>query len=356
IIDAFGSPTIDADLAAFDTLFGIPAPPSFQQIHMPGSTPFDPTNQDQVGWAGEIALDVQWSHAIAPGASIILVAAASDSFEDILAAQNYAIDNRLGSVISESFGASELGLGASADGLAIIAANEESYKRARNAKIGTFVSAGDNGVAGRFNGVIQRVPQYPATSTFVTTVGGTNLFFGSTTAANPNGTYQGELVWNDGFGAGGGGISSLFELPNFQQHLPKSSLATLSGHRGYPDIAYNAGVVGGVLVHDGVLAPSPTAFFLFGGTSAGAPQWAAVASIANQVAGHPLGLLNKRIYKLGRQGTLSTFLHDVTLGDNGFAGVTGFLAAPGWDLATGWGTPNVGFVQQLATDDDENDD
>ncbi|MGZ4875414.1 MAG: hypothetical protein ACXV5R_09620, partial [Candidatus Angelobacter sp.] len=97
-------------------------------------------------------------------------------------------------------------------------------------------------------------------------------------------------------------------------------------------------------------------FFLFGGTSAGAPQWAAVASIANQVAGHPLGLLNKRIYKLGRQGTLSTFLHDVTLGDNGFAGVTGFLAAPGWDLATGWGTPNVGFVQQLATDDDENDD
>lgn len=355
IIDAFGSPTIDADLAAFDTLFGIPAPPSFQQIHMPGSTPFDPTNQDQVGWAGEIALDVQWSHAIAPGASIILVAAASDSFEDILAAQNYAIDNRLGSVISESFGASELGLGASADGLAIIAANEESYKRARNAKIGTFVSAGDNGVAGRFNGVIQRVPQYPATSTFVTTVGGTNLFFGSTTAANPNGTYQGELVWNDGFGAGGGGISSLFELPNFQQHLPESSLATLSGHRGYPDIAYNAGVVGGVLVHDGVLAPSPTAFFLFGGTSAGAPQWAAVASIANQVAGHPLGLLNKRIYKLGRQGTLSTFLHDVTLGDNGFAGVTGFLAAPGWDLATGWGTPNVGFVQQLATDDDEND-
>jgi subtilase family serine protease len=356
IIDAFGSPTIDADLAAFDTLFGIPAPPSFQQIHMPGSTPFDPTNQDQVGWAGEIALDVQWSHAIAPGASIILVAAASDSFEDILAAQNYAIDNRLGSVISESFGASELGLGASADGLAIIAANEESYKRASNAKIGTFVSAGDNGVAGRFNGVIQRVPQYPATSTFVTTVGGTNLFFGSTTAANPNGAYQGELVWNDGFGAGGGGISSLFELPNFQQHLPKSSLATLSGHRGYPDIAYNAGVVGGVLVHDGVLAASPTAFFLFGGTSAGAPQWAAVASIANQVAGHPLGLLNKRIYKLGRKGTLSTFLHDVTLGDNGFAGVTGFLAAPGWDLATGWGTPNVGFVQQLATDDDENDD
>ena len=356
IIDAFGSPTIDSDLADFDALFGLPAPPSFQQIHMPGSVPFDPTNSDQVGWTEEIALDVQWSHAIAPGASIILVSAASDTFADLLAAQNYAINNRLGSVMSESFGATELGLGASPDGLAIIAANEESYKRAGNAKIGTFVSAGDNGVAGVFNGVVQRVPQYPATSAFVTTVGGTNLFFGSTTAANPNGTYQGEAVWNDLGGAGGGGISSLFEVPNFQQHLPKANLATLNGHRGYPDIAYNAGVVGGVLVHVGTLAPGATSFFLFGGTSAGAPQWAALASIANQVAGHPLGLLNKRIYKLGRKGALNTLLHDVTVGDNGFAGVTGFLATPSWDLATGWGTPNVGFVQQLsAQDDDDND-
>jgi subtilase family serine protease len=356
IIDAFGSPSIDSDLADFDALFGLPAPPSFQQIHMPGSVPFDPTNSDQVGWTEEIALDVQWSHAIAPGASIILVSAASDTFADLLAAQNYAIDNRLGSVMSESFGASELGLGASPDGLAIIAANEESYKRAGSAKMGTFVSAGDNGVAGRFNGVVQRVPQYPATSAFVTTVGGTNLFFGSTTAANPNGTYQGEAVWNDVGGAGGGGISSVFEVPNFQQHLPKASLATLNGHRGYPDISYNAGVDGGVLVHVGTLAPGATSFFLFGGTSAGAPQWAALASITNQVAGHPLGLLNKRIYQLGRQGALNTLLHDVTVGNNGFAGVTGFLAAPGWDLATGWGTPNVGFAQQLAADDDDAND
>jgi subtilase family serine protease len=356
IIDAFGSPSIDSDLADFDALFGIPAPPSFQQIHMPGSVPFDPTNSDQVGWTEEIALDVQWSHAMAPGASIILVSAASDTFADLLAAQNFAIDNRLGNVISESFGASELGLGASPGGLAIIAANEESYKNAGSAKIGTFVSAGDNGVAGRFNGVIQRVPQYPATSAFVTTVGGTNLFFGSTTAANPNGTYQGESVWNDQGGAGGGGISSLFEVPNFQQHLPKASLATLNGHRGYPDIAYNAGVDGGVLVHIGTLAPGATSFFLIGGTSAGAPQWAALASIANQVAGHPLGLLNPRIYKLGRSGALSSLLHDITIGSNSFAGVTGFPAAAGWDLSTGWGTPNVGFVQAIAAEDDDAND
>lgn len=366
IIDAFGSPTMEADLAAFNATFGLPAPPSITQIHMPGSTPFDFTSNDQLGWAEEVSLDVQWSHAVAPGASIILLAAASDSFEDILAAQNFAIDNHLGHILSESFGASELGLNSTPDGQAILAANELSYKRAREAKFSTFVSAGDSGVAGRFNGVIQRVPQYPASSANVTSVGGTNLFFGNATNAAPAapcancalgaGTYQGEVVWNDGFGAGGGGISSVFRLPNFQEHLPKAALSTLSGHRGYPDIAYNAGVVGGVIVHLSFLPglPPSGAFFIFGGTSAGAPQWAGVSSIANQVAGRPLGLLNKSIYKLGRQGSLSTFLHDITIGDNGFAGVTGFLAAPNWDLATGWGTPNVGFVQQLTGDDDDN--
>ena len=352
IIDAFGSPTIDADLATFDTLFGIPAPPFFQQIHMPNSTPFDNTNNDQLGWAEEVSLDVQWAHAIAPGANILLLAAASDSFEDILAAQNFAVDNRLGHILSESFGASELGLNASPAGQAILAANEVSYKRAVEEKFSTFVSAGDNGVAGIFNGVIQRVPQYPASSAFVTTVGGTNLFFGSATNADPNGAYVGEVVWNDGFGAGGGGISSVFRRPNFQEHLPKAALATLNGHRGYPDVAYNAGVVGGVLVHLGFLPQFPNgAFFIFGGTSAGAPQWSAISSIANQVAGRPLGNLNKTIYKMGRKGALNTLFHDVTIGDNGFAGVVGFPATTGWDLSTGWGTPNTGFVQQLAGDD-----
>lgn len=352
IIDAFGSPTIDADLATFDQVFGLPDPPFFQQIHMPGSTPFDNTNADQLGWAEEVSLDVQWSHAIAPGANIILIAAVSDSFDDILAAQNFAIDNRLGHILSESFGASELGLNASPAGQAIIAANEQSYKRAVEEKFSTFVSAGDNGVAGRFNGVIQRVPQYPASSAFVTTVGGTNLFFGSATNADPNGAYVGEVVWNDGFGAGGGGISSVFRRPNFQEHLPQAALNTLNGHRGYPDVAYNAGVVGGVLVHLGFLPQFPTgAFFIFGGTSAGAPQWSAISSIANQVAGRPLGNLNKSIYKMGRKGALNTLFHDVTIGDNGFAGVTGFPATTGWDLSTGWGTPNAGFVQQLAGDD-----
>src|SRR6478672_5495457 len=101
IIDAYGSPTVEKDLAAFDAIFGLPAPPSFQQIHMPGSTPFDFTSNNQLGWAEEVSLDVQWSHAMAPGANIIVVAAASNQNADMLAAQNFAIDAHLGKIMSE---------------------------------------------------------------------------------------------------------------------------------------------------------------------------------------------------------------------------------------------------------------
>jgi subtilase family serine protease len=359
IVDAFGSPTIDDDLADFDAIFGLPAPPSFQQIRMPGAPPFDPTNADQVGWTVEIALDVQWAHAMAPGASIILVSAASDQFQDILDAQNYAINNRLGNILSESFGASEIDLAVFLPD--ILAANEVSYKRAVEENISTFVSAGDSGAEADVNGTPARAPQYPASSAFVTTVGGTNLFFGSATAADPNGTYQGEITWNEsqilaGGGATGGGISSVFRLPNFQQHLPKATLQALGGHRGYPDVAYNAGAAGGVLVHIGTIIPAANTFFIVSGTSAGAPQWAAIGSIVDQVAGHPLGSLNKRIYKLGRKGALNTLAHDITVGNNSFDGITGFSATAGWDLTTGWGTPNVGLVPQIVGQDDDDND
>jgi hypothetical protein len=136
IIDAFGSPTVEQDLAKFDTIFGIPAPPSFTQIHMPGSKPFDYTDLNQVGWAQEVSLDVQWSHAIAPGAKIIVVAAVDNSDPNILDAQNYAISHKLGFIISESFGESEYALVQSgAPGLQDLSDNEKSYRRARREHI-----------------------------------------------------------------------------------------------------------------------------------------------------------------------------------------------------------------------------
>ncbi len=356
IIDAYGSPTLAEDLDEFDTLFGLPAPPSLQQIHMPGSPPFDYFDGNQLGWAEETSLDVQWAHAIAPGAKIIVIAAVSNSDADILDAQNYAINNKLGYIMSESFGESEYALlQDGAEGQQILNDNEASYKRAADGKISVLVSSGDDGTAGTdINGNLVPFPvaNYPASSPNVTTVGGTNLFFGTATHADPNGTYQGEAVWNDGFGAGGGGISMAFRMPGYQEaKLPQATKDKLNKYRGYPDIAYNAGVVGGVIVHLGFLDPccGGNGFYIFGGTSAGAPQWAGITAIANQLnKNKPLGFLNTSLYQLGKRGLLETLLHDVTVGDNGFAGIPGYPAGPDWDLSTGWGTPADGIEHALA--------
>lgn len=348
IIDAYGSPTLEADLTAFDTVFGIPAPPSFQQIHMPGSTPFDNTDDNQLGWAEESSLDVQWAHAIAPGAKIILVAAVTNEDQDILDAQNYAINHHLGHIMSESFGELEY-----LEGPTILLNNEKSYARARKENISVFVSAGDNGPTGDDDNnllVPFQVPSYPASSPQVTTVGGTNLFFGTKTNADPNGTYQGEVVWNDGYGAGGGGVSKVFNTPSYQKKsLSRATLSSFKGHRGYPDVAYNAGVVGGVLVNLGFFpSASDNGYYIFGGTSAGAPQMAAITSIVDQLAREPVGFINDGLYELGGLGVLKFVTHDITVGNNDFSGVTGFPATRGWDLVTGWGTPKIGFASSMS--------
>jgi len=353
ILDAFGSPTIQSDLQDFDALFGIPAPPSFTIVTMPGTPAFDPTNKDVVGWTSEIALDVQWSHAMAPGASIVLVAAKSDSDTDLIAALNYAIDNHLGNVVSMSFGESEIGL-ANPDGLDTIAAWTAALQKARQHHITVFASSGDQGVDTQSFGTPS--VSWPASSPLVTSVGGTNLRFGTATNASFTGSYQFEQVWDDPFdnnniaadtfGAGGGGMSFLVTEPHFQHNNVSDAVnQTLHGNRGVPDVAYNAGVAGGVLAHWGVGAPGATSFFLFGGTSAGSPQWAGIVADINSALKRPVGFINQWLYRLGGQGVLNGLLHDVTIGNNGFDNVPGYPAGAGYDLSTGWGTPNFGNLK-----------
>ena len=142
ILDAFGSPTVKADLDTFDALFGLPAPPSFTVVRMPGLPPFDLNNGNMLGWAEETSLDVQWAHAIAPGANIVLVEAASNSDDDLVAGLNYALDHRLGNVVSMSFGESEASL-TDADGQRVVAAWEAAFKKARQQRVTLFVSSGD---------------------------------------------------------------------------------------------------------------------------------------------------------------------------------------------------------------------
>jgi subtilase family serine protease len=123
---------------------------------------------------------------------------------------------------------------------------------------------------------------------------------------------------------------------------------TLHGFRGVPDIAYNAGVVGGVITAWGV-PDGPGAFFIFGGTSAGSPQMSGIIADLAQGLGGNLGFINPQLYNLGGAGFLKRVTHDVTVGDNsvteGTTTITGYPATRGYDLSTGWGTPNFGGIQ-----------
>ena len=259
ILNAYGSPSAADDLKGFDARFGLPNPPSFNVVKMPGTPDFDVSNGSMLGWALETSLDVQWAHAIAPNAKIVLVEAASNTAGDLLTALNYAIDRRLGDVISLSFGVSELSL-TTADGQAAVQAWEQAFKRARRSRITIVAAAGDSGstnVADDLGNVFSAPNvNYPASSPNVLSVGGTSLRVGIGGSADPNGAYIGETVWNgtpNMVVGGGGGISTLFRRPDYQDDLPSQTRRMLGNHRGVPDVAFGADPLSGFLVYVGGL-------------------------------------------------------------------------------------------------------
>ena len=153
-------------------------------------------------------------------------------------------------------------------------------------------------------------------------------------------------MWDEAFfgAVTGGAPSSLFNMPTYQSGLVYKDLSGSTipvSTRTTADVSYNAGVNGGVLVYTSFLN-APT-FLLLGGTSVGSPQWAAIAALANQAAGHSLGFLNNAIYKIGINITLyQNDFHDITTGSNFLLPILlGFSASKGWDPPSGWGTPSV---------------
>lgn len=344
IIDSFGSPTAWSDLQQFDAAYGLPDPPSFQQLAPIGSVPFDPTNADQRSWAAETSLDVQWSHAMAPDASIVVLTSPVSETQGVqgmpefLKLEQYALDHHLGKIISQSWGTTENTL-FTPDGEQVFNGFERLYQRAAFSGVSVFASAGDAGTGNPdVNGTIFPFPtvNYPAASPWVTAVGGTSLF------TDANGNYQHEMVWNDGVGsATGGGVSQQFHEPFYQALLPGSDQHLLNGHRGLPDIAMNADPRTPVPVFLGFQG-SRNGFHLFGGTSEGAPVWAGLTAVANQYVGHAVGFLNPALYVLGfDQHAAARVYHDITVGNNSQSPIPGFSATPGWDATTGWGTPIV---------------
>ena len=360
IIDAFGSPTIQDDLATFHSTFFGPAfpAPDFQVICPKGCPHFNPKNtpQDEVGWSFETSLDVEWAHAIAPLAKIRLIVAPSQVGDSINLAIQYAVENYPGSIISQSFGNPEGGI--KGNNFQVMQ-EHANYVAAVAQGITVLASSGDSGAN---NGSFLFANAfYPASDPLVTAVGGTqglplgNLVTLSGSCAPPLGSactptgYGAEQVWNEAWigGAGGGAVSSLFGSPSFQTGLGFSG-------RAVPDVSYNAAVDGGVLVYYSAQGPAAAGFYIVGGTSAGSPQWAGIFALANTAraaaAKGPLGYVNPGLYSIAQSPRYSSDFHDITAGNNIFSGSTvGFTAVTGYDLATGWGTPNVAnLVTDLA--------
>ncbi len=355
IIDAYSNPWVANDLAVQDSTFGLPAT-SFTTLAKPNPVPaFDANDGNMDGWAEEIDLDVLWAHAMAPGANIVLAEAASNNDADLLATTKYVIDHHIGDVISQSFGEAEQCMDPT-----LRTQQHALFQKAVKEGYTVFASSGDSGAA-QFNcdgTAAIEAASTPASDPSVTGVGGTTLNADSTT-----GDYIGETAWTEIYGCNppavdpndvncsGGGFSVFYPRPAYQKQL-----LGRGGSRGVPDVAYDAGVNGGVLTHCGIcnllsgLDPlDPTIFFIFGGTSAGSPQWAALAADADQMARHDLGLINDDLYRIA--ASPNTSLHDITTGNNRVVELdgAGYDAGPGWDPVTGLGTPNAAhLLPQLA--------
>jgi subtilase family serine protease len=356
IVDSFGSPTIRRDLATFDRAFGLPAPPKLTILQPAGQVPpFDPNDATMVGWAEETTPDVEWSHAMAPGANVLLVETpvaeteGTVGFPQIVQAENYVISHRLGDVISQSFGATEETFPSRQSLLDL----RSAFRNAATHGVTVLGASGDAGPTDpRFNGTLftHRVNFWPSSDPLVTSVGGTQLHLD----ARGDRTRP-DNVWNDtqllhAAVAGGGGLSHIFARPGYQDSVRN----VVDGRRGTPDVSLSAAVDGGALVLTS-FGGFPAGWHIIGGTSEASPLFAGIVAIAAQAAGHSLGLLNPRLYALA--GRNAAGVVDITRGNNTVTfkqggrtiTVRGFQATSGYDLASGLGSVNATqLVGQLA--------
>jgi subtilase family serine protease len=366
IVDPFGSPTIAHDLQVFDQTSKLPAPPSLKIIAPAGKIPkYDPTNADMVSWAGETSLDVEYAHTVAPGASILLVETPVSEtegvtgFPQIVKAEEYVVGHHLGDVISQSFGATEETFPSKAS----VTALRGAYIDADQHNVTVLAGSGDDGVADvgldEATYYLKPVVSWPPGDPLVTGVGGTEL------KLNAAGQHTApDVAWNDTYNkaqqkvlgatgpvpvASGGGKSVLFSRPWYQDGVQK----VVGIARGVPDISMSAGCDGQVEIYQS-FAGQPAGWSGTCGTSEASPLFAGIVALADQVAGHPLGLINPALYAMSAQHLPG--IVDVTSGNNTVSftqggksyTLKGFSARPGYDLATGVGTVNAPlFVPEL---------
>ncbi len=367
IVDSFGSPTIRHDLAVFDSQYHFAAPPSFRIVTPAGKIPpFNPGDADMVGWASETTLDVQYAHALAPGAKILLVETPVSEtegvtgFPQIVKAEEWVINHHLGDVISQSFSATEQTF----KNFAQLKPLRAAYIDAASHHVTVLAASGDSGAADvgldESTYFLHPVTSWPDSDPLVTAVGGTELKLNG-------GTFT-SVAWNDTFNkatneyfdgnagpapfASGGGKSVFFARPAYQKNVR----SVVGAHRGVPDISMSGACDGAVDTYT-TFGGQPTGWSLICGTSEATPEFAAIVALADQVAGHPLGLINASLYAMSAKHAPG--LVDVTSGNNTvsfFQGagnqrftVNGFAARRGYDLVTGVGTVYAPlFVRELA--------
>jgi hypothetical protein len=294
IVDAYHFPTSLHDFNSFSAQFGLKQEPSttatastnkvFQVVYAKGSQPA--TNG---GWSQEMALDIEWAHAMAPGAKIVLVEAASSSFTDLFGAVQTASGLPGVTQVSMSWGGAEFG--------------SETQYDSKMVKPGVtfFASSGDSG----------GVREYPAASPSVVSVGGTSLSFSGTTRL--------EVAWS----GSGGGASTVESRPSFQ-----STIASIVGaKRGIPDISADANPNTGVSVYDSTAYQGFVGWFVVGGTSVACPVCAGIANAGGAKRGS-----NELAWIYANHGGFNDI-------KSGSAGANHSVA--GWDFVTGWGTPHA---------------
>ncbi|RAJ33224.1 subtilase family protein [Kitasatospora sp. SolWspMP-SS2h] len=349
IVDSFGSPTIQHDLEVFDRQWGIPD--TRVEVVKWGNVPvFDPTNEDHTGWAGESTLDVEYAHAIAPDAHIVLVETGVAETEgvtglpEMMDAEKAVMKSHDVDVISQSFGATENTFpGYDKGDFKSIQKLRYAFESAAAQNVTVLAASGDNGATDAMDNGSDLYPykvnSWPSADPLVTSVGGTQLTLddsGNRTAP--------DRVWHDDYGAAGGGVSGVFARPWYQAAVA----GTTGNHRGTPDISMSAAVDGAAWTYESY-DPTAVGWHLVGGTSEATPVFSGIVALAAQLAGHRLGQLNPRLYGLALLPSQLSGITDVTAGDNSWDAVTGYQAKKGYDLASGLGTVDGDrFVRSLA--------
>jgi subtilase family serine protease len=276
---------------------------------------------------GEVCLDIEVAIAMAPGLSKVIVYEAPNAspWDDILS--QMANDN-LAKQLSCSWG------GGPPDSTA-----EQIFQQMAAQGQTFFNATGDD------DAYTNQVP-FPTDSPNITQVGGTTLF-----TVSPGGAWSSETTWNWGPQGGSyvgssGGISPFYSIPSWQQGTSMSTNQGSTTFRNFPDVALTADNV--YTVSDNGRAGST------GGTSCAAPLWAGFTALVNQQAANngqpPVGFINPALYVIGHAGNYASIFHDITTGNNITNQSNGkFSAVAGYDLCTGWGTPNSGLISALVS-------